>query len=250
MFETSVVQARALGTTKRSAVLSVSLLAHSTVVIGAIAVSIATVDFPSHAPDAYSRAPSFSVPPPLGTLDGGGRRAQTPPPSQARNEPVEQAAPAVIPEEVAPLESAGAGGSATDGEAIGTGVGAGPLGVPWGVEDGIGALDAPPGDAVPVVEEPRIYHPGGDVRPPVVIQRVEPVYPPIMLRIRAPATVVVRCVIDRDGKVRDPQVVTAALSPFTQAVVDAVRQWRFRPGTLHGRPVETWLDLKVTFEVR
>src|SRR3712207_4529273 len=92
MFETSVVRAQAQPAGSRLSLLTMSLIAHSAVVIGAIAASIATVDFPTHAPDEFAQAPVMlpvRIPPPLGNPNGGAPRPQpaqqrqaTPPPPQ------------------------------------------------------------------------------------------------------------------------------------------------------------------------
>ena len=35
-----------------------------------------------------------------------------------------------------------------------------------------------------------------------------------------------------------------------QAAVDAVRTWRFKPATLHGRPVKVYFNLTVNFQIQ
>lgn len=250
MFETSVIHADVMAARSRTSLLTISLAAHSTAILGAILLSIATTEFPRMAPDQYANAPVLmpvSVPPPFGRPDGGGQppRQQpqaTPPPIR----PAEITAPAAIPEEIEPAEVPGNGEPQATGE--GTGTSAGPLGQPWGVEGGIGDLDAPPSGIGTPVEE-KIYHVSGEVTAPVLLHKVEPRYPAAMSRNRIPATVVVRCVIDKNGRVRDPQVMVPAMPPFNASVLEAVRQWRYTPGSLHGQAVDVYLDLTVRFHV-
>ena len=84
-----------------------------------------------------------------------------------------------------------------------------------------------------------------------MIRKVEPQFPPLMQRAGwKRATVIVRCVIDTQGKIRDPQVIHSTHAAFNNSVLDAVRQWTFVPGTLRGAPVDTWFELTVTFEMR
>lgn len=120
--------------------------------------------------------------------------------------------------------------------------------MPWGVPDGVGDLNAPPA-SVPIPEQ-RVYEIAGEVKAPVLLKRVDPPYPSIFVRTRKSATVVVRCIIDRDGRVRDPQIVVPSLPPFNESVIAAVQQWRYRPGSLHGVAVETYLDVTVHFAVK
>jgi protein TonB len=84
----------------------------------------------------------------------------------------------------------------------------------------------------------------------VVLRRVEPRYPNGMLRAGMSAKVVVRCIIDKNGNVRDPQVIVSSMPPFNTAVVEAVMQWKFTPGSLHGQAVDTYLDLTVNFATK
>ena len=63
------------------------------------------------------------------------------------------------------------------------------------------------------------------------------------------AGVVVECIIDQTGHVRDARVVSSSSPLFNQSAIDAVLQWQFMPGTLHGRSIDTIFDLNVTFRV-
>jgi protein TonB len=71
-----------------------------------------------------------------------------------------------------------------------------------------------------------------------------------MMKAGLPATVVVRCIIDRNGHVRDAEVIVPAMPPFNAEVLKAVAQWRFTPGMLNGQPVDTYMNLTVRFEVK
>src|SRR5687767_15715354 len=106
MFETSVVHAQTTAARGRFGLLTISLIAHSAVIIGAVAVSVASTDFPEAAPDEVASAPIFMPvtmpPPPLGRPDGGAPapaqpRNATPPPAPR---PDEVTAPPDIPDEI------------------------------------------------------------------------------------------------------------------------------------------------------
>jgi periplasmic protein TonB len=248
MFESSVVKGAVEGGRRKAMLLTVSLVVHSAIVVGAVAMSVINVEFPERAPNEFAQAPEFRIPPPLGSPTGGAapKRESAGPPREAV--PARQGAitaPTEVPETVSPIESGTGDGSASGGTSVeGDGE---PLGVPWGEEGSIGDLDAPP-QSEPAVEQ-RIYE-AAEVNAPTLVHKVEPVYPAVMMRTRMPATVVVRCVIDRNGQVRDAEIISAALPPFNDAVLAAVTKWRFRPGTLRGRPVDTYLNLTVNFSVK
>lgn len=252
MFETSVVAGRAQASARRYSLLTISLAAHSAVIIGAIAMSIATVDFPSTAPDAFARAPLFEqiqLPPPLGTPEGGPAPRPEPQAPAPAPPPNQVTAPPVIPDEVPQLETGTGPATSEPSAGSGTGTVGGPIGLPWGVPGGAGPLDGPPVTSTQPVAEERIYE-SHEVAPPRIIHRVDPPYPPIMIRVGKDATVVVRCVIDRNGRVRDAEVIRKDLQPFNEAVLRAVQQWRFTPGRLGERTVDTYMNLTVTFSVR
>lgn len=90
----------------------------------------------------------------------------------------------------------------------------------------------------------------GAVQPPVKVFAPQPSYPEIARKIRRQGTVQLRAIIDRHGGVSDIQVVTPAPYGLTEAAVEAVQQWRFRPATLGGEPVAVFLDLQVRFSLQ
>jgi TonB family protein len=95
-----------------------------------------------------------------------------------------------------------------------------------------------------------VYQPSGGVTRARVLTRVEPRFPPALIKATRSATVVVLCIIDKDGRIREPKIVMSSFAPFNQSVLDALRQWTFEPGSYRGQPVDTYFELKVTFQVR
>jgi TonB family protein len=253
MFETSVVRAQTQAPRGRFGMLTVSIIAHTAVIVGAVAVSVASVEFPATAPDEYSMAPLFmpvQIPPPLGNPNAGAPRpaqAQPRPQPAQQQQPNQITAPSTVPETVTPIETSSTG--AGDALASGTGTEPGPIGVPWGTENSVGELDAPPSPIVAQVPEPRVYQPH-EVKAPVLRRRVEPAYPQAMVRAGVSATVVVRCIIDRNGHVKDPEVIVPAMQPFNAEVMRVITQWRFTPGSVNGQAVDSYFHLTVSFAVR
>lgn len=252
MFETSVV-ARTKATTRRLSLLSVSFFAHTAIAFGVVAVSVASVRFPAVAPDEYSRAPVFAtvqIPPPLGNPDGGQKQqtqpAVKPPAPQPTNQPT---APTIVPETATPTEPSEPG----DGPIDPTATEPGPKGVPWGEPDSPGSIDAPPVVDAPPVQPPAtetIYQPH-EVVAPVLVRKVDPRYPQAFVRAGVPATVVVRCIIDKNGNVRDPEVVVpSSMAPFNAEVLNVLPNWKYKPATRAGQPVNSYLMLTVHFAVK
>jgi len=90
---------------------------------------------------------------------------------------------------------------------------------------------------------------GGDVIAPVVMERVEPVYTDEARKKGISGIVIVEAVIGRDGLVKKVTVLKPLPYGLDQAAVDAVKQWKFKPGTLEGKPVDVIYTLTVNFRL-
>lgn len=93
---------------------------------------------------------------------------------------------------------------------------------------------------------------GNDVTPPRIVEQVKPVYPQEAKDARVQGIVILEAVIDARGVVQEVQVLRSHPSHpmLEQAAIDAVRQWRFEPGRLHGKPVAVYFTLTVNFTLR
>jgi len=109
-------------------------------------------------------------------------------------------------------------------------------------------------DIIPVVEPPP---PAAPVRQhlatasPVVLHRVEPEYPRLARISGVEGLVILEAVVRKDGSVGE---VTVLMAPegklgFDREAVAALRQWRFRPGEMHGRPVDVIMTLTIKFRL-
>ena len=90
---------------------------------------------------------------------------------------------------------------------------------------------------------------GGTIKAPVVIERVEPIYPPDARAARISGIVIVEARINDRGTVDDVKVLKPLPFGLDQAAIDAVRQWVFRPGTLDGQPVPVIFNLTINFRL-
>jgi protein TonB len=251
MFETSVVHAEVVAE-KRVGLLSASFAFHALVVTGVLANGIRTIEFPTNAPKEYA-IPIFAmpvqVPPALGVPNGGHKQSTPPAPVNEKPAiPTANMAPNTMPEHTEPATSTPT--STGDPSATSNDSGSDqPQGVPWGVPHGVG-VDGPPSTATVPLAEPDVpMRIVGDVKAPVVIRRVQPFYPKTALAIRLNGTVIVECIIDKTGRVREEHVVSSTSPLFNQSALEAVQQWQFAPGSLHGQAVDTIFDLTVTFRV-
>ena len=88
---------------------------------------------------------------------------------------------------------------------------------------------------------------GGDVKAPVLIDRVEPKRTPEAIANRISGIVIVEALINEHGDVSDVHILKPLPFGLDQAAVDAVKQWHFKPGTLNGKPVAVIFNLTVNF---
>jgi protein TonB len=87
---------------------------------------------------------------------------------------------------------------------------------------------AAPSPAAPQEMGPVRVSPG---QGPGLIRKVEPRYPPIARAARMEGTVVVDAIIRADGTVSDVKVLKSSNPMFEPECIQAVKQWRFTPGS-------------------
>jgi protein TonB len=80
----------------------------------------------------------------------------------------------------------------------------------------------------------------------LLIQRVEPAYPPLARAARVQGEVVLQAIIDRDGNIQNLQLMSGHPMLVPSAIA-AVKQWRYKPYLLNGNPVEVETSITVIF---
>ena len=83
--------------------------------------------------------------------------------------------------------------------------------------------------------------------PPVVLQRVEPKYSEEARKARYQGTVVLGVIIRKDGTVDIQRIVRSIGFGLDENAIQALKQWRFRPGMCNGVPVDVSLNIEVNF---
>ena len=152
-------------------------------------------------------------------------------------------APKVIPKEVkiikedAPDVSQGMQGGVPGGVAGGS-MG----GVIGGVIGGMGGAPPPPKPA-----QQRIRQ-GGSVQAALLVNKVQPVYPPLARQTRISGTVRLHALISKTGSVESLEVISGH-PLLVRAAMDAVQQWKYKPTLLNGEPVEVDTTIDVIFSL-
>jgi protein TonB len=96
------------------------------------------------------------------------------------------------------------------------------------------------------------YRPGNGVTTPVVLREVKPQYTSDAMRAKVQGSVWLECVVRQDGTVGEVKVVRSLDSTFglDLEAMKAARQWRFRPGTRMGEPVNVLVVIQLDFTLR
>ncbi len=219
-------------------------------------------------PSGFRLPPGPGLGPTAGIRRGGGgppERRSRPAPETSR--PIEPPKEVVQPEQIAPTtpdppdrrpddsstdprDSVGLDPNAPEGPGDPRGKGTeneGPVvdcpGCPWGPGGG-GPDDVGPYDPVLAPDYPRL-------KGPVLIEssRALPKYPDFARRAGVQGTVILMIVIRADGTVGEVEVIRSPDQRygFDLAALEAVKQWRYRPALLEGRPVSVYAQVMVEF---
>ncbi len=81
-----------------------------------------------------------------------------------------------------------------------------------------------------------------------LLEKVEPVYPPLAQLARIEGIVVLRAIISKAGEIENLELVSGP-PLLVPAAIGAVKKWRYRPFLLNGVPMEVDTQVTVTFRI-
>ncbi|HEX6322434.1 MAG TPA: energy transducer TonB [Vicinamibacterales bacterium] len=90
---------------------------------------------------------------------------------------------------------------------------------------------------------------GGDIKQPMKVRDVKPVYPAEAQEARVQGIVILEAMIDVDGSIAEARVLRG-VPMLNDAALDAVRQWRYTPTLLNGVAVPVIMTMTVTFTLQ
>ena len=133
------------------------------------------------------------------------------------------------------MPSNGTGSRSGVGDNSGTGIGGGDGGgVGLGSRAGFGGA---------------VYRPGNGVSAPHALFDPDPEYSDEARKAKYQGNVVLSVIVDATGNVRDLRVARSLGMGLDQKAIDAVRKWRFAPGTKDGHPVAVQVSVEVNFRL-
>lgn len=154
-------------------------------------------------------------------------------------------APEIIPKKIAMIRETPQPADA------GVVIGGVPGGVPGGQAGGVlgGILAGIPKGVLPPAPAPAApIRVGGDVKRPRAIYAPDPAYPTIARIARVQGEVVVDSTIDQRGNVVGMKVISGR-KLLIPAALAALRQWRFEPTYLNGRPIAVEFHVTIQFQL-
>lgn len=138
-----------------------------------------------------------------------------------------------------------------------------PAGVPGGVDGGVeggivggvvgGIIGGEIGGViggVPGGQGEGPYRPGNDVSAPVAIYKVDPPYTEEARKARVQGIVILEAVVDVEGNVTDIEVLKPLQYGLDETAVEALRQWKYKPGKRDGQPVPVLMTVSVSFRLQ
>jgi protein TonB len=93
------------------------------------------------------------------------------------------------------------------------------------------------------------YRIGGGISAPSVLSKVEPEYSEEARKAKWQGSVVLSVIVDELGRPRNVRVLRSLGLGLDQKAVEAVLQWRFRPGLKDGKPVPVMATIEVNFRL-
>jgi TonB family protein len=80
----------------------------------------------------------------------------------------------------------------------------------------------------------------------LLLSKVNPIYPPEARDQRIQGVVLLKIIVDKAGNVSDVQLISGH-PMLVPAAIEAVRQWKYKPYLLNGKPLEVDTQVQVNF---
>jgi protein TonB len=132
------------------------------------------------------------------------------------------------------------------------------VGVPGGVEGGLpegivggvvgGLPEAPPPPPPPPAHKAPVRI-GGQIKPPQLLKRVEPEYPPLAVAAQVHGVVILEATVNEEGTVMDVRILRSVHPLLDREADRVVRQWRYSPVVLNDVPMPFILTVTLSFSL-
>ena len=98
-------------------------------------------------------------------------------------------------------------------------------------------------------EEREAVRATGEINPPHVIKKVDPVYPEKARKAGLEGTVILEAMTDAQGNVARVKVLQS-IPELDQAAIDALQQWKYEPVLIDGKPKAVVFTVTIRFQLK
>lgn len=118
--------------------------------------------------------------------------------------------------------------------------------------DGSGGLDnAGSNEATPTIIDEEEPPPFVSVEQmPVLVRRVTPKYPELMLKAGIQGKVYVNICVNKEGKPHQVRILKGDNELFNEAAIEAAKQFLFTPAYMNNGAVSVWVSVPFSFELK
>ncbi|MBV9038348.1 MAG: energy transducer TonB [Acidobacteriaceae bacterium] len=95
----------------------------------------------------------------------------------------------------------------------------------------------------------EVYEPGGSIKAPKLLHYVEPEFSSKSKEAFIEGTVKISTVVTAEGRPSEPRIVHGLNAEEDRTAIEALKQWRFQPGTKDGKPVNVRVMVEVAFHL-
>jgi len=96
---------------------------------------------------------------------------------------------------------------------------------------------------------PTVYTTGGDVKPPKITHYVEPAFTDTSKDAFVDGVVKLKTTVTPEGLPIDIEIIKGLNDPENHNAIEAVKQWRFQPGTKAGVAVNVRVNVEIAFHL-
>ena len=93
----------------------------------------------------------------------------------------------------------------------------------------------------------RVHDPAELDQPLTVVEQVAPAYPEALLEAALGGGVLVEFYVAEDGSVKAPLVISSSHEMLSESALAAIRNWKFNPPLISGKPVTVVTRRKISF---
>ncbi len=90
----------------------------------------------------------------------------------------------------------------------------------------------------------------GDVKPPKLLKKVDPIYPEEAAKQGIEGVVLVSVRADKEGNIEKVKILKSPHELLSKAAIEALKQWKYKPMFIKGKPMAIIFTVTMTFKLK